>query len=213
ISAGSAALTTPFSVAGPASITATYNGDATFATSSSGAASLTIGNNATAVITTSANNVAVGATPTYTATLTGTLGTVAGTVQFLLDGVNLGAAQTLNGSGVASIASTALTARSHLVTIKYTPATTSPYNAFNVDTVTSSSGVALIETARQPLTPGNLLVVQRGDGTTNLGSSGYLVFLDEYRPSGQLVQRIALPNADGGSTHALLLSGQHGPEG
>src|SRR5262249_56882025 len=132
ISAGSAALTTPFSVAGPASITATYNGDATFATSSSGAASLTIGNNATAAITTSGNNVAVGATPTYTATLAGPLGTVAGTVQFVLDGVNLGSAQTLNGSGAASIVSSALTAGSHLITIKYTPTATSPSNRFNV---------------------------------------------------------------------------------
>src|SRR5262249_59302578 len=122
ISAGSAALTTPFSVAGPASITATYNGDATFATSSSGAASLTIGNNATAVITTSANNVAVGATPTYTATLTGPLGTVAGTGQFVLDGGDLGSIQTLNGSGAASIATTAPTARSHPATPQHTPA-------------------------------------------------------------------------------------------
>src|SRR5262249_10809892 len=76
-----------------------------------------------------------------------------------------------------------------------------------------ASGVALIETAKQALTPGNLLAVQRGDGTVNLGSSGYLVFLAEYRPDGTLVQRIALPNADSGTTHALLLSGQAGDEG
>src|SRR5262249_21644750 len=44
-------------------------------------------------------------------------------------------------------------------------------------------------------------------------SSGYLVFLDEYTPGGALVQRIALPNADAGTTHALLLSGQNGAEG
>jgi hypothetical protein len=214
ISGTTAILTTSFSVTGTASITATYNGDGTFAVSSSSPPiSLTVGNNATAAITTSANNVAVGATPTYTATLTGPLGVVAGTVQFQLDGVNLGSAQTLNGSGVAQIASTALTAGSHLITIKFTPAATSPYNAFNVDTITSASGVALIETARQALTPGNLLAVQRGDGTTNLGSSGYLVFLAEYRPDGTLVQRIALPNADSGTTHALLLSGQNGSEG
>jgi hypothetical protein len=174
---------------------------------------LTIGNNATALITSSANNVSPGATPTYSANLTGSLGTVAGTVQFFLDGSALGSPQTLSGGATPPVTSTALTAGSHLVTISYTPAATSPYNAFNVDTITSANGVALIETAKQALTPGNLLAVQRGDGTTNLGSSGYLVFLDEYRPDGTLVQRIALPNADNGMTHALLLSGQNGSEG
>jgi hypothetical protein len=213
VSSGTAALTTSFAVTGTASITATYNGDATFASSTSAASSLTIGNNATAAITTSANNVSVGATPTYTVTLTGTLGPVAGTAQFFLDGTALGTVQTLNGSGAASVTSTALTAGSHLVTISYTPASTSPYNNVAVTTSTSASGTALIETARQPLTPGNLLAVQRGDGTVNLGSSGYLVFLDEYTPAGVLVQRIALPNADAGTTHALLLSGQNGAEG
>jgi hypothetical protein len=213
ISGTTATLVTSFSVAGSASITATYNGDATFAVSSSSPAiSLTIGNNATASITTSANNVAVLATPTYTATLTGPLGTVAGTVQFFSDGTALGSAQTLS-SGAASITSTALSAGSHLITISFTPAATSPYNAFVVDTSTSTNGVALIETARQALTPGNLLAVQRGDGSVNLGSSGYLVFLAEYRPDGTLVQRIALPNADAGTTHAVLLSGQNGSEG
>ena len=71
-------------------------------------------------------------------------------------------------------------------------------------------GVAFIETATQAFTPGDLVAVQRGDGSVNLGSSGYLVFLDEYTTSGVLVQQIALPNVDLGSNHALLLSGQNG---
>jgi hypothetical protein len=210
-----ASITTSFSTPGSLTIIAVYNGDNNFA-SSQDSKSLTVAANATAVITTSANNVAVGATPTYTATLTGTLGTVTGTVQFFLDGTALGSAQTLSG-GAASVTSTALTAGSHLITISYTPDTTSPYNAVVVNTYSSASNgtanVALIETAKQALKPGNLIAIQRGDGSINLGSSGYLVFLVEYTTAGKVVQRIALPNADSGVTHALLLSGQNGAEG
>jgi hypothetical protein len=213
VSSATATVTTSFNTAGMANIIAVYNGDDTYASSTSSTVSLTIAANATAAITTSANNVVVGATPTYTATLTGSLGVVAGTVQFFLDGTQLGTPQTLDGSGAASVTSTALTAGSHLITISYTSTATSPYAALVVNTTTSASGVALIETARQALTPGNLIAVQRGDGTTNLGSSGYLVFLDEYTTGGVLVQRIALPNADAGMTNALLLSGQNGTEG
>ena len=71
----------------------------------------------------------------------------------------------------------------------------------------------MIETAKQAFTPGNLVAVQRGDGTVNLGSSAYPVFLDEYTPAGALVQAIALPNVDAGTQHALFLSGQNGSEG
>src|SRR5262249_36484592 len=63
ISAGTAVLNTSFSVPASLSVIAVYNGDNTFASSTSSSSSLTVGNNATAVITTSANNVAVGATP------------------------------------------------------------------------------------------------------------------------------------------------------
>jgi hypothetical protein len=218
-----ATLTTSFNTAGTQTIIAVYNGDNNFAASQN-STTVNVAANATATITTSANNVSVGATPTYTVTINGnaTLGdpSVGGaTVQFFLDGVALGGALPLTpGAGntaTASVVSTPLTAGSHLVTVSFTAPTagTNPYNSFAVNTTTAANGVALIETARQALTPGNLLAVQRGDGTTNLGSSGYLVFLAEYRPDGTLVQRIALPNADAGTTHALLLSGQNGAEG
>jgi hypothetical protein len=107
--------------------------------------------------------------------------------------------------------STALSAGSHFVTVTYTAA--SPYGSFSLDTATATNGVAFIETAQQPFTPGDLVAIQRGDGSVNLGSSGYLVFLDEYTPSGILVQKIALPNVDAGNAHGLLLSGQNGAEG
>ena len=76
-----------------------------------------------------------------------------------------------------------------------------------------SRGLALqrsldIETAQQAFTPGNLAVVRRGDGTTTLGNSATLTFVDEYTTAGALVQSIALPNADNGTiAHILGISG------
>jgi hypothetical protein len=216
INAGTASFTTSFSTAGSENIIAVYNGDDTFATSQ-GDTMITSAANAFAVITSSANNVGVGSMPTYTLTLNGNsaLGTPAGMVQFLLDGVALGAAEALssgpNNTATASVPSSALTAGSHFVTVAYTA--DSPYASFALDTTTSTDGVAYIETAQQAFTPGDLIAIQRGDGSVNLGSSGYLVFLNEYTPAGALVQKIALPNGDGNNSHALLLSGQNGAEG
>ena len=213
---GTATFMTSFSTADTQHVIAVYDGDDTYAASHRGATVVTAPN-ATATITSSANYVPVGSTPTYTVTMNGndTLGTPSGTVQFFLDGVALGAVQNLtpagNNTATASVDSTPLTAGSHFVTVSYTAA--SPYASFALDTTTAAHGVAFIETAQQAFTPGNLVAVQRGDGSVNLGSSGYLVFLDEYTPSGTLVQRIAMPNTDAAGSSALLLSGQNGAEG
>ncbi len=215
---GVAVLTASFSTNGKQHVIAVYSGDDTYAKSHD-AVNVTTAANATATITSSANQVPVGSTPTYTVTLNGNdaLGIPAGTVQFFLDGVALGASQKLapgkNNTATASVTSTALSAGSHFVTVSYTAA--SPYSSFTLDTTTATNGIAFIETAQQAFTPGDLVAVQRGDGSVNLGSSGYLVFLDEYTPAGVLVQKIALPNLDDGTgaTHALLLSGQNGAEG
>ncbi len=223
-SLGVATLTTAFGTAGAQTIIAVYNGDNTY-DSTQGTTTVNVAANATATFSSSANNVALGATPTYTATVTGnsTVGTPTGTVTFTLTSATTGAvvgtssAMTLSGSGssaTATWASPALTSPgSYFVTLTYAPATGSGYNAFSIDTISSTNGTAFVETVKQAFTPGNLVAVQRGDGNINLGSSGYLVFLDEYTTSGTLVQRIALPNLDAGTTHALLLSGQNGGEG
>jgi len=44
-----------------------------------------------------------------------------------------------------------------------------------------------------PFTPGNVVVYRVGDGTSGLSSSGAKVFLDEFTPSGTLVQSFAIP--------------------
>jgi hypothetical protein len=210
---------TSFTTVGDQFITAIYNGDDTYA-SSQDMMDVTTAPNALATITSSANYVPPGSTPTYTVTLNGndTLGTPSGTVQFFLDGVALGGVQTLvpgtNNTATASIDSTGiapLTAGSHFVTVSWTA--DNPYASYALNTTTATNGVAFIETAQQAFAPGDLIAVQRGDGSVNLGSSGYLVFIDEYTTGGHLVQQIALPNIDTDTGHALLLSGQNGAEG
>ena len=120
-----------------------------------------------------------------------------------------------NNTATATWTSPTLSAPgSYFVTISYSATgANNAYSNFAITTTNASNGVALIETVQQAFTPGNLVAVQRGDGTVNLGSAGYLVFLDEYTTLGALVQAIALPNVDSGTQHALFLSGQNGSEG
>lgn len=57
--------------------------------------------------------------------------------------------------------------------------------------------------------PGNVAVYRIGNGTQTLSSNGNSVFVDEYTPSGNLVQSIALPDAGAGTkliAHGLLTS-------
>src|ERR1043166_8581950 len=60
-----------------------------------------------------------------------------------------------------------------------------------------------------PFTAGNLVLYRVGDGAAALGSGGTAVFLDEYTPSGTLVQSVALPTGAGG----LVASGTATTEG
>jgi len=46
-------------------------------------------------------------------------------------------------------------------------------------------------------TPGNLAVYRVGDGAAPLANTGNAVFIDEFTPSGALVQSIAMPNTGG----------------
>jgi hypothetical protein len=62
-------------------------------------------------------------------------------------------------------------------------------------------------------TAGDLVVYRVGDGSSSLSSTAVPVFLDEYSPSGTLVQSIELPTADSGSTHELTASGSAASEG
>lgn len=67
--------------------------------------------------------------------------------------------------------------------------------------------------AAAPFTPGNLVVYRVGTGSGALTSAAAAAFLDEYTPSGALVQTIALPTAISGPNRALTAAGSATSEG
>ncbi len=64
-----------------------------------------------------------------------------------------------------------------------------------------------------PLTPGHLVVYRIGTGSGSLVNTGNPVFLDEFSPSGTLVQSIAMPTVVSGTQKRLIASGTAGSEG
>jgi hypothetical protein len=70
-------------------------------------------------VSSSSNASGLGLSVTFTATVTSNAGTPPGTVQFSDNGINLGVPQTLNASGVATIATSALTVGTHTITASY----------------------------------------------------------------------------------------------
>ncbi|HZZ77819.1 MAG TPA: PEP-CTERM sorting domain-containing protein [Gemmataceae bacterium] len=64
-----------------------------------------------------------------------------------------------------------------------------------------------------PFTAGDLVVEQIGDGTTSLTSAAAPVFVNEYTPTGTLVQSIPMPTAVNGSNLRLTDSGSATSDG
>ena len=62
-------------------------------------------------------------------------------------------------------------------------------------------------------TQGNLVVYRVGDGSAALTSAATAVFLDEYSPSGTLVQSIPMPTAVAGANKRITASGSATSEG
>ena len=62
-------------------------------------------------------------------------------------------------------------------------------------------------------TAGNLVVYRVGDGSTALSNASTAVFLDEYSPSGALVQTINMPTSASGANQPLTASGIATSEG
>ena len=73
------------------------------------------------------------------------------------------------------------------------------------------SGLDLAQAA--PFGDGNVVVYRVGSGSGSLVNTGNAVFLDEYTPTGSLVQSIALPTTANGSSKQLVASGTASSEG
>lgn len=67
--------------------------------------------------------------------------------------------------------------------------------------------------ASTQFTPGDLVVYRVGTGGGGLVNTGNAVFLDEYSPSGTLVQSVPLPTTSTGAQRALFASGTATSEG
>lgn len=101
-------------------LTATYSGDASFTGSASSVVNHTVSLAAsTTGLTSSVNPSTFGQSVTFTATVTGSGDTPTGTVQFKDDATNLGGPVALNGSGVATLGTSALSVASHPITAVY----------------------------------------------------------------------------------------------
>ena len=105
--------------AGPKTLTVTYAGDANFASSSHTTAHTVTAAPATVGVTSSDNPSAAGEAVTFTATVSGSAGTPSGSVQFAFDGSPVGGPVALDGSGVATTTTSALTVGTHSVTATY----------------------------------------------------------------------------------------------
>src|ERR1051325_7341532 len=67
--------------------------------------------------------------------------------------------------------------------------------------------------AASGFTPGNLVIYRLGDGSAAPNANATVVFLDEYTPSGTLLQSIAMPPVVDGSQKRLAASGTATSEG
>jgi Zn-dependent alcohol dehydrogenase len=118
--AGVASFPTSLLAAGSHSITAVYNGNANFATSTSAALTQTVNQSATTVSLAATKDTSTrGQTVTFTVTVNSTTsGTPTGTVTFFDGTTNLGAAS-INGAGQAMITLTNITVGKHEITVSY----------------------------------------------------------------------------------------------
>src|SRR4051812_12186609 len=64
-----------------------------------------------------------------------------------------------------------------------------------------------------PFIPGDLVIYRVGTGTGSLVNTGNAVFVDEYTPTGTLVQSVAMPTTASGANKQLIASGTASSEG
>ena len=117
---GNATLTTSALTGGTHTVTATYMAVDRISTSGSVPGGQVVNRAATATsVSSSANPSTQGQAVTFTATVSSSAGTPAGTVQFRIDGSDAGGPITLDASGVATFTTSGLSAGSHTVSADY----------------------------------------------------------------------------------------------
>ena len=151
---------------GANAITAVYSGDSNYGTSTSSTLTYTVNTITTTTAVTAAppSPVTVSTSVVFTATVTpGTTGgpTMTGTVQFKVNGTNLGAAVTISGGVAHSIATTTLPVGANAITAVYSGdsnygTSTSSTLTYTVNMITTSTG--LTAAPPTPVTVGTSVV-------------------------------------------------------
>jgi hypothetical protein len=159
--AGKAQFTTSSLSVGPHTIKADYQGDTNYGGSNSTVSQTVSQAGTTTGVTSSVNPSKFGQSVTFTATVTATApgaGTPTGTVQFKVDGNNLGAAVTLSGgSAQASTASITVTGSPHSITATYNGDSNFLGSAGSVaggQTVNQAVTTTSVSSSANPSTPG-----------------------------------------------------------
>lgn len=121
LTAGEATFATAALTLGPHSITAVYNGDASFTGSTSSALTQTVdaAETTTTTLSVTPNPSLAGQSATFTAMVSGGTSTPTGTVTFNVDGTDVVPNVSLTAGGEASLATSTLTAGSHTVIATY----------------------------------------------------------------------------------------------
>jgi len=179
---GHAVLSTSTLAAGTYSITATYGGDGDRTASTSAPLSEVISNEGVAVVlTSSANPAALGASVTFTATVSvqGGAGTPTGSVSFT-DGANMLGTGTLAG-GVATFATSALTGGPHTITATYGGDGTYMGGALAslVETITQAATTTALTAMPNPASFGSAITLTATVSSTGTGTpTGTVGFVD-----------------------------------
>jgi hypothetical protein len=207
-----AQYTTSGLAVGTTTITAVYGGDTTYV-GGNGSTSQTVTAGVTTTTTVMSNNsnpAANGQSITFTATVmpaSGSLGV--GSVTFFDNGASLGSMSVTpsGNNGVAQLTVTTGLLQAAGIMIPGSHTITATYSG--VGFVSSTNTTQLIQTVRpNAYGIGDIVIERAGDGINALTAvTGDAVFLDERTTSGALVQSIALPTADNGSSHGLTLGG------
>ncbi|HEX7830282.1 MAG TPA: Ig-like domain repeat protein, partial [Thermoanaerobaculia bacterium] len=173
---GVATLATSSLAIGPHTLTASYTGATGFLPSNSSSVAETITKAATSLgLGSSQNPAALGASVTFTATVTATVGTPAGSVTFL-DGASPLGTVALTG-GVATLTTSALTGGSHTINASYAGnATYAASSNSLVQSITTGSTIEFNPTLYWKLEDGGnvtLTVTRTGGNTTGAASVQY----------------------------------------
>ncbi len=181
-SSGMSTFTSTSLAAGSYTFTGVYSGDTNYDVGTSSPVSLTINTPATATLrlSSSGSSVIVGATVTFTATVSAATGTPTGTITFQNGTTTLGTAP-LNGSGVATYSTSFSKSGSYNITASYGGDTmfgTAVSSAVTEVVTTPIPSVTLASSAAKATTGYNVTFTASVTGTGAVAPTGTVTFLD-----------------------------------